>query len=519
MSECRRYKSTSRMFINYAGKRMRKSWFLGYGNLLRTIDSSYGRKLGTLQKGRWEMADEDKIGKTFSKFYSEWLLGKFHNLPDDLQLKFYRGDSEKLCAIAQGRKKRWRDSRFIIDGTKSNGRLCFFSIKESRNPALKLFLTMIIKNMEKNIRDLLYMDEMEERIRQKGGKAACTDRLVKLLIGDLLNVKWLIMSFVEGVLEEKQLPKQEYLIHISAQKYEQRVVKTKMFFYSENSEAGEGNIIFDKNINREDRELSFDNMRTIRKMMEMSGEKHGLIVHGEEETYYIDGIRRVEEGECKNPLLCIEFNGHMKWSLKQGEDSFIEYCEGDFTIPALEGNKQDSEWVKELRCLKDVIPKLKEDDNAIHTVQGIINELKKQSHGTSIVFMDNKTLKDEIHRLGGHKRLYQMKEFNILEQTEEIIGISAIDGAILADIEGNCHAAGAILDGKSVLKGDSGRGARYNSIVNYVNGVYMDYVDKANKTENSSPESIWCFAVILSEDEIVSLGIPEELRKQFKEQI
>ncbi|MFC7668425.1 diadenylate cyclase [Hymenobacter humi] len=47
--------------------------------------------------------------------------------------------------------------------------------------------------------------------------------------------------------------------------------------------------------------------------------------------------------------------------------------------------------------------------------------------------------------------------------------VTNIDGAVLIEPSGMCHAIGAILDGLATEKGDSSRGSRYNSALRYVN--------------------------------------------------
>ena len=47
--------------------------------------------------------------------------------------------------------------------------------------------------------------------------------------------------------------------------------------------------------------------------------------------------------------------------------------------------------------------------------------------------------------------------------------VTNIDGAVLIEPSGMCHAIGAILDGLATDKGDSSRGARYNGALRYVN--------------------------------------------------
>jgi hypothetical protein len=55
--------------------------------------------------------------------------------------------------------------------------------------------------------------------------------------------------------------------------------------------------------------------------------------------------------------------------------------------------------------------------------------------------------------------------------TESLIPlVTAIDGAVLIDTEGTCHAIGVILDGMASPKCTPERGARYNSAVRYVYG-------------------------------------------------
>ena len=52
--------------------------------------------------------------------------------------------------------------------------------------------------------------------------------------------------------------------------------------------------------------------------------------------------------------------------------------------------------------------------------------------------------------------------------TPELIKlVTTIDGAVLVDLGGTCHAIGVILDGLASDKCTSARGARYNSGVRY----------------------------------------------------
>jgi hypothetical protein len=46
--------------------------------------------------------------------------------------------------------------------------------------------------------------------------------------------------------------------------------------------------------------------------------------------------------------------------------------------------------------------------------------------------------------------------------------VTGIDGSVLVDPTGYCHAIGVILDGTATSEGDRSRGARYNSAVKYL---------------------------------------------------
>lgn len=56
-----------------------------------------------------------------------------------------------------------------------------------------------------------------------------------------------------------------------------------------------------------------------------------------------------------------------------------------------------------------------------------------------------------------------------MQKTKEVIlNISSIDGAIMMDENCISYGVGLIVDGEAIVKGDVSRGARYNSIYNYI---------------------------------------------------
>jgi hypothetical protein len=66
---------------------------------------------------------------------------------------------------------------------------------------------------------------------------------------------------------------------------------------------------------------------------------------------------------------------------------------------------------------------------------------------------------------------HQCTRVRPFELSAEVIPrVTAIDGAVLADLDGRCHAIGVILDGLGSHRCTPSRGARYNSAVRYAYG-------------------------------------------------
>ena len=80
--------------------------------------------------------------------------------------------------------------------------------------------------------------------------------------------------------------------------------------------------------------------------------------------------------------------------------------------------------------------------------------------------------------------------------------LTSIDGALLMDPSGVCYAAGVILDGEAIKgKGTSSRGARYNSAVRYIYGVWH------------GDSGVECLAVVVSKDG--GANLVRELRQRI----
>jgi hypothetical protein len=113
-----------------------------------------------------------------------------------------------------------------------------------------------------------------------------------------------------------------------------------------------------------------------------------------------------------------------------------------------------------------------------------------QPHGTMLVV--SSAAAQEASRLA--KQATCLRPFPLTEAV--IPRVTSIDGAVLVDLDGTCHAIGVILDGQAHRHCSPSRGARYNSAVRYAYG----------RTD--------CMVVIKSEDGMVNLF--PSLRPQIK---
>ena len=176
----------------------------------------------------------------------------------------------------------------------------------------------------------------------------------------------------------------------------------------------------------------------------------------------------------------------LPYNIKQNEiQVFLEFIK----------EKMGSKIVLKYDCIQEGKGVIFKDINKsqLDTLWDITSEATKQKHGTMLVITDNALA--EATRLG--KQCFSLKP---LKLTVGIVKqITSIDGSVLLDKDSVCHAIGVILDGLATDKGDSSRGARFNSAVRY----YEQF-----------GKNIPTVIIIISEDGMINL-IPT-LRPQIK---
>lgn len=185
-----------------------------------------------------------------------------------------------------------------------------------------------------------------------------------------------------------------------------------------------------------------------RKLIEMASKQFALLFDGD----YFYGFCDFDQiKDCTHVL----FKGRGIWTMQRGDQllAMINY-----------GTPVDAERIltKQLfqAHVKKVLPMV--DAEGLETLWNIAIIAARQPVGTNILFTP--AAPKEAQRLSS-----QCIPIRPVALTPEVTTqLTAIDGTLIADVGGNVHAVGAIMDGGSTVSGTWQRGGRYNSAANYV---------------------------------------------------
>lgn len=257
----------------------------------------------------------------------------------------------------------------------------------------------------------------------------------------------IVYQTLSNFLFEFHMPPQEILTYLSALKYEGANNYSKMVFYVD-EDGVKLRIALDSPV-----QISINNARNIRKLMEIATEDFYLEVKGGE-------VRSIVQLLFTNQAKIIEFKNYLNWRILFGEYYIVEYKNGEIRLPNL---LDKYKYIQNSMCQHFGEIKSKEQ---IDELCKTIEYASAQKHGTSIIISDD--AEKEVERLCGAKRGFKIEKFNILDNKSLVEHITSIDGAVIIDSDGYCYGIGMIVDGEAVVQGDNSRGARYNSIYNYI---------------------------------------------------
>ena len=318
---------------------------------------------------------------------------------------------------------------------------------------------------------------------------------------NLTSNKWLNERYINKITNEYKLPQYEMLIQLSALEYEKRYTKSSIWLYdSDYKFKNKLRIRFESDNNLK---MDMTNMRSVKKLLELAGEDNALAVEkkidNDGRTFYeMQGIHKCysEKG------IYIEFMRKLSWKLKikrhrkRKPEELMTYKEGTCIIPLFKAQKVEEEMLNKVNIYLE-----KHGINNSDGVKNIIDKVFKESvHGTSLIFIGNDDfgslfLNKEKRRFSLSERARVVEPFPFEEKFKQVKGIIEIDGAVMLDTSGKCHAVGVIVDGKATKKGNAGRGARYNSLCTYISSIY----------EEEQNQNVVALVAVISEDKTLDV--------------
>lgn len=212
------------------------------------------------------------------------------------------------------------------------------------------------------------------------------------------------------------------------------------------------------------------NHRRMRKLLELTSQ--GGLLHTDSEGVFglVDGDIPADAEET---VFEVVFLGHHHWELRHAGELLMGVRFSQPYLPKLVGYESK---------LRQDLPRifLGISTDATGLLVSLVRQAERERHGTLMVISAEAA--SESARLKN-----QATPIEPCVLTPELLAhLTGIDGAVLIDTQGFCHAIGVILDGQATAKGDPGRGARFNSAIRYV--------------QSAMDRGISTMAIVVSED-------------------
>src|ERR1700730_740378 len=236
---------------------------------------------------------------------------------------------------------------------------------------------------------------------------------------------------------------------ISLLKYEQVEGRGRIVLAPKDTEGLCTQISFQDNVRLED-------YRRVRKLLELASSGGALHTDAEHVFGLLSGTVPTSDRE---DVFEVVFLGHHHWELHHAGQILMGVRFGQPYLPNLIG--YESKLRKDLPSLLPGI-----SSTCTELLVSLVQQTEKERHGTLMIVSAEAA--SEAIRLRNQATTIEARLL-----TPELLGhLTGIDGAVLLDPIGYCHAIGVILDGYATPQGDPSRGARFNSAVRYMQSAY-----------------------------------------------
>lgn len=197
--------------------------------------------------------------------------------------------------------------------------------------------------------------------------------------------------------------------------------------------------------------VPIDRLHAVRKLMEVATEKTSLLLY-QSAIYGIGEIDDFTENS-DTELASIDFTGRNSWRLRQGERTVLQVKDGISQLP----DDVDANIAGIAARVSWLFPEAN-----VETLLRLARAARQNRHGAMLIISADAA--EESRRLAPQAWAVQPTEIS----DEMMAQLTDMDGGVLVDPQGRCHAIGVILDGLASGTGDPGRGSRYNNPIRYL---------------------------------------------------
>lgn len=234
--------------------------------------------------------------------------------------------------------------------------------------------------------------------------------------------------------------------------------------------------------------LSLSESRALRKALEMTDSNLHLMTNGNH-AFGLGALTSRYEPSTESAFV-LRVTGRGSWELEHSGVPLVSFTDGHPTVPR-ERIARGS--------FDEAVSRLFGEGGDGNRLWNLALAAARQAHGTMLVVHADAAA--EAVRLAPPALSVQPE----ILSAETLLAVSSIDGAIMVDPTGRCHAVGVILDGRAAPElGDASRGARFNSAHRYL-------------AEADSP----CLIIIVSEDGMINLipDLPRRVQRSYVESV
>ena len=227
---------------------------------------------------------------------------------------------------------------------------------------------------------------------------------------------------------------------------------------------------------KDDVPVNEEHVRQLRKLLAGTGKGCALALLADPETRKATCVGVIQEKEVSNlcPLV-VELDGPIKWKFRYQGTVLFQRVHNGYQIDQSDNQKKLQRVIEETFGI---------DDFASSTLKRTLDRIKSK-HGAAVIIADfeggkspstitrieqlrtnNKAMAVDFNQ--AYQAYNGCEDNNQDAEIELISSAASMDGAVVVDLQGHIRYVAVILDGLSCTKGDLARGARFNSVNNFV---------------------------------------------------